>query len=385
MTILCVLIYAKLGKILSFISRYRSKCKMDPTNKSLSEESLRTPYREAISAEIFWYLDLILNMTVNSILGLAGTVLNVINVTVFYKMGLSDGVTRNFFILAFSDGLFASLTFVNKVLLILLTVIRIYIGYGGVEQIISIVFHASFYSFPYIQSYSLITTVVIAVVRCCCVAMPLKVKHILTARHQMAAILILLVLVTCILVYVHAPLSIVHIPNPKTNTTFGVFLGARWSTYAVFNNIFSFGSFIICIACVIILSTSLRKASRFRDSSTVGTSTSANHGKTSAPDAASKERQRNARVVRTVLLVCIIFIVSNVPSILFYVLLATVEGFGPVGKYENTTAFTIMIGEMFMLVSVSLNTIIYILYNSRYRIIFLSMFRGESEASRVGY
>ena len=159
--------------------------------------------------------------------------------------------------------------------------------------------------------------------------MPLKVNCILKARIKLAAILFLSGIATCVLMYVMALISIVYVTNPKTNTTLAFFRGGHWSTYSVFNNIVSFGAFIICIACVIILSTSLLRASRFRDSSTVDTSHSTNNGKTSAQDARARERPRNARVSRTVLLVCIIFIVCNVPNFLlfFFVAKANIEGF----------------------------------------------------------
>ena len=360
--ILFSLVHVNFGLTHLFVTRYRFKRKMDARNESLGEDS---PFLDPITDEVYSYLILVFRQIINPTLGLAGILFNMINVVVFYKMGISDGVTGNFFILAISDGLLATALFINKMTFMFGKVIRMYIGYGGVEQVVHIVFQASFYSTPYLQNYSLITTVVIAVVRCCCVAIPLKVKHILTARIQLAAILFLSGIATCVLVYVMAPISIVYVTNPETNTTLAFFHGGHWSTYAVFNNIVSFGAFIICIACVIILSTSLRRASRFRDSSTVGTSHSTNNGKTSAQDARARERQRNARVVRTVLLVCIIFNVCNVPNMSYFVAKVIVQGLDPIGRYKNTNGSFIMVAEMFLLISVCLNTTIYILYNTR--------------------
>ena len=75
---------------------------------------------------------------VNPTLGLAGILLNIINMIVFYKMGLSDRVTQNFFILSFSDFLLSATLSVNKFMLMLRAVIIAYIGYGGVEQVVHI-------------------------------------------------------------------------------------------------------------------------------------------------------------------------------------------------------------------------------------------------------
>ena len=213
--------------------------------------------------------------------------------------------------------------------------------------------------------------------------MPLKVKYLLTVRHQLAAILILSGIGTSILVFVMSPLKMFHVCNPTTNTTIAYFRGARWSIYIVFNNITFFGGILICIACVIILSASLQKASRFRDISTTDTSNTTNNGKPSDTNAKSRERQRNVRVVRTVIIVCIIFIVSNALNAVFFLLKVFVGGFGPGGKYQFTNWSTLILNATFVLISTCLNTIIYIFYNYRFRNIFLKLFGKKSDVTKV--
>ena len=345
---------------------------MDPSNQTLNDANLNI-------SEIFSYLNYFVKLIVNPALGLVSIVLNIINMIVFYKMGLSDGVTQNFFILSLCDCLTAVTSLVNSIAHMARTIARSFIGYGGFEQVVHIVFQGSYFSSPFPLTYSLITTVVIAVVRCCCVAMPLKVKHLITVKRQLAAILFLFGIATSILVYGYAPLKIFHVLNPATNTTEAYFLGARWQTLTIFNNISCYGSFIICITCVIILSTSLNKASRFRDNFTTSNSMSTSYGNTSDSDKKSKEILRNARAVRTVVLVCVIFIVCNMPHIVFYLLRAFLKGFGPGGKYHVAREFNISVAEMFFLISGCLNTFIYILYNTRYGDIFLSLFQKKRD------
>ena len=352
---------------------------MDPSNRTLNDAELSAAFRESITPEIHGYISFSFKVIVTPAFALASLLLNTINMMIFYKMGLSDGVAQNFFILALCDCLSATASFVNCMAYILRTIIRSFIGYGGVEQVVQLVYQASFYSMPFPQNYSITVTVVIAVVRCCCVAIPLKVKHLITVRRQLAAILFLSGIATSILVYVVAPLNIFYVPNRLKNTTEAYFRGARWPTYIVFNNISGYGSFIICIACVIILSTSLSKASKFRGSSTTSTSTSTNNDNPSAPDPKAKERQRNARVVRTVVLISVIFIVCNVPTIVLYLMKTVVEGFGPGGKYQFTNSLTTMLAEAFMLLSGCLNTFIYLFCNSRYRDIFFTVLRRKQE------
>ena len=249
---------------------------MDPINEILSKDSLNVTFLDPISGDTYGYLNLVFRLIVNPILGIAGMFLNTVNIIVFYKMGLSDGVARNFFISALSDALFVTSAFLNKLLIILRIVAIMYIGYGDLEMMINTVTQATFYCGPYPQNVSLITTCVIAVVRCCCVAMPLRVKYNIPANGPTSTgshLVFCVVLPPVFFMYIMSPLKLVYVPNLKTNTTLGFFVGGRWSIYAVFNNIFSFGGFIICVACVI-FSTSLYKASKFRHGLPNETSTS---------------------------------------------------------------------------------------------------------------
>ena len=356
---------------------------MDSSNQTLNVTSMILPSREPpISQEINSFVNLVFELILNPTLGLAALVLNIINMIVFHTMTLSDGVTLNFFMLALFDSLIALTSFVNNTAHILRTILRAFVGYGVLEQAVQLVYTGSFYSLVFPQNCSLNATVVIAVVRCCCVAIPLKVKHLLSVRRQLAAILFLSGISTSFLLYVFSPLKLFYVPNPATNTTEGYFLGARWEMYTIFNGISTIGGFTICIACVTILSTSLSKALKFRNSSTVSTSTSADNGKTSDSVPKAKERLRNARAVRTVLLVCVIFIVCNVPTILLYILKAVVKGFEPGGKYQFANWYVIMIAETFALLSCCLNTVIYIFCNTRYRDIFFSLFRRQKEVAK---
>ncbi|KAK3755886.1 hypothetical protein RRG08_056154 [Elysia crispata] len=120
------------------------------------------------------YFGLIFKLVLNPILGILGISANGINLAVFYKMGLSDGVTQNFFILSISDCLVAATALVNSASYILQT--TVFSGSGVAELHANVVYWTSVVAVIFPQKVSLVTTVVIAVVRCCCVAMPLQVK-----------------------------------------------------------------------------------------------------------------------------------------------------------------------------------------------------------------
>ena len=344
---------------------------MEIRNETLGENILSTQQKGTItiSDEVFSYLSFALKMVLNPALGAVGICTNIINTIVFFRMGLSDGVSQNFFILSICDGLYAIVALMNSMMYILWWVITAYLRVVTLKINVHVIYQASFFPAPFIRNISIVVTVVIVVVRCCSVAMPLKVKYILTARRQLTVILLFSGIAVSISVYCVSPVRLFHVENPVTNISMSYFGGAHWSTYTIFNNISTFGGFIICIVCVFILSSSLRKASKFRESSTSATSTSANHGNDSASASVkkSKERQRNSRVVRTVLFVSLVFIVCNISPISHYILVAFF------GHLKYADALSLMLTEMSALVSVVVNIFIYVSNNSRYRHIFLIM------------
>ena len=334
---------------------------------------------DPLTDEVTSYLSFIFRHFFSTALSLLGMCTNAINMVVFYKMSLFDGVTQNFFILSISDGLYATVCSVNSIAYTVWRIVRAHAGYDGLEIAIQVVYRMSYYALAFPQNVSVMTTVMIAVVRCCCVAMPLKVRYLFTPRRQLAAIFLFSGVVLSISVFFRASLYLVHSKNPVTNITIVYVTGPFWSIETASNNIVFCLGFIICVACVAILSTSLRKASRFRDSSTAGSSSFRNYGNnsalsTSAPVANSKHRLKNAKVVKVVVLVSTIFIVCNVPVIIFFTLKAFLPGFEPGGKLQNWDALVVTLAQMSALLNVILNIFIYISFNTRYRSIFFAMF-----------
>ena len=328
---------------------------------------------EYISGLLFNFLLICFKLVLNPVLGITGICTNVINIAVFYKMGLSDGVTQNFFILSISDGLFATVAFCNSMSYITLRIIKIYVGYHDFKIKAQIFYWSTYLALVFPQYISLVTTVVIAVVRCCCVAIPLKVKYLITTGRQLAVILILSGSSMIILIYVFAGTYTIYVHNPTTNSSIAHITGIRWSVLNAVNNIAFCGSFIVVIICVIILSISLGKASRFRSAGTAPGETSTSRDHKDSVDGKSKERQRDARIVRTVVLVSVVFIICNIPPIVYYALKLLIQDLAPSGKYKNANQFSLMINEMFTLFNVILNMFIYVLYNTRYRTTLLAM------------
>ena len=317
-------------------------------------------------------LGVLFKLVLNPTLGTLGTCANSINIVVFYKMGLSDGVTQNFFLLAVSDGCIAFGSLISSAAYLLQT--TVYLGLGGPEYQVQVVYWATLLVGPFLQNTSLVTTVVIAVVRCCCVAMPLKVKFLITAQRQLAAILVFSSGSIAVLIYFFSPGRIVLVHNPLTNGSLAMLGDLRWHEYTVFSNIFFYIGFIIVIICVVILTFSLKRSSSFREKSTSGSAT-----RNSAADTQGKDGRRETRIVKTVVSVAVVFILCYLPSMAFTVTGSLVRGFSAGGAYRNANMLVLMLTETSLLVNASVNVFIYYFNNSRYRSILNTMWDKDTK------
>ncbi|GFS19879.1 chemosensory receptor A [Elysia marginata] len=315
--------------------------------------------RGVISDVAIANLGVFFKLALNPSLGTVGLCANVINIVVFYKMGITDGVTHNFFILSISDACLAVVSMTNSASYILYA--KVFVGQGGLENNAQAVYWVTMLIATFLQSVSMITTVVIAVVRCLCVAMPLRVKFLVTTGRQLAVILGFTTLAACVFIYAFAGTRVIIVPNPQTNGTLALLVNLKWVEYTLFYNVTYYSGFFIVAICVIILSISLKRSSDFREKSTGGSSNTTSVGTN------TKDGRREARIVKTVVFVSIVFIVCYLPSISFFVTGALVPEFSASGLYRNLNLFNTMVIETFVMINASLNAFIYYFFNTRYR------------------
>ncbi|GFN95588.1 chemosensory receptor a [Plakobranchus ocellatus] len=320
---------------------------MNVSNTTVSLYGNSNVPKDPITDAILSYLSLVFRSILCTVLGVMGVWTNVINMAVFHKMGLSEGVTQNFFILSVSDFFISLMTLTNNIIYLLM--IYLFNGEGGSsEKDTQILYSATTIAVTFPQNVSLITTVVIAVVRCCCVAMPLRVKFLVTASRQLAVILLFSASAAVVLLYAFTPIQVTFVDNPLTNSSLVVLVNLKWFTYTLFTNICFYSGFFIVIVCVIILAVSLYRSSNFRQKSTSGGS--------SSDDSQIKERRRETRVVITVVFVSVVFIVCYLPTLVFSVLGEVVKEYSAFGIYRNSNSFTIMVMAVALLVNVNHKT-----------------------------
>ena len=122
----------------------------DENTMSLNNESFITAkstpsHMEPAGAVFFSHMTVVFKLVLTTFFGVTGMCSNVINAAVFFKMGLSDGVTQNFFVLFLSDGLYASVNSLNSITYVLIFIVREYIGYGKLETEIQKIHWVSYY------------------------------------------------------------------------------------------------------------------------------------------------------------------------------------------------------------------------------------------------
>ena len=105
----------------------------------------------------------------------------------------------------------------------------------------------------------------IAVVRCCCVTMPFTVQRVLTARTQLAAILVLSGATIVVLVYTSVQIIIENKVTPSNITDSALF--SRDDIFVLWNGTrlaLFFSSFLVIFVPVVTLMIALKKSARFQ-------------------------------------------------------------------------------------------------------------------------
>ena len=143
----------------------------------------------------------------------AGLLSNIVNIIVFFKVGVKDSDSILLLTLSMSDFMFLCL--------FTPTILRTGFSRFGTYQlnILTVIHYPVFWPTSTFYSYSVLISVFLGVTRCACVAMPLRFKSVFTVKRTVAALLILF----CIDVLLHLPMLTVFrlgwVQDPSTNTT----------------------------------------------------------------------------------------------------------------------------------------------------------------------
>ncbi|GFR70292.1 chemosensory receptor C [Elysia marginata] len=268
------------------------------------------------------------------------------------------------------------------------------------------------YWYAYIfYDYSSFISVFLAIVKCACVAKPLRFKSMFTKSRTLTALAVLLLTAVALRLPVLFVVGFTWKINPLTNRTFLTTTLHRnykeiyKASDIVNRNIISWLTYFTVIACVILLVSKLRAASRFRQ--TLASLQSAQQATVQTNPGTLDEKQkhlkgpvltpvstrepntetnkplermsaRDVQVIQSVTMICVIFIVFQLP----FQVISTIRLINP-SFNEGTSSylaygFATTISAMFTQVNAASNIFVHYHFNARYREKLRSFFACSS-------
>ena len=213
----------------------------------------------------------------------------------------------------------------------------------------------------YPNTSSIAVTTIIAIVRCLCVARPLSFRRILTDRRQLAIMFFCSCISFSVLLYGQLNFSILQNSFVVQNDA--------WAILDDFRNTVFYVSLIINTVSMVFLIVALKKSTRFQSKATP-----------SKANPSNSSIKREAQVVKTVLLLLVIFVLCNLPMLMLSLFRLMWYNFHS-NDYYHVRGFINMLSGVSLPLNIGLNTFVYLAYNSRYRSTFLKPFLYFSSGS----
>ena len=303
---------------------------------------------------------------------LFGLVSNIINIIVFLKTGAKDNVTVLLLSLAASDLVFLTLntTSISSFLIWIFAKSHSWpIDYD--------IFRYLLY-WPAFTAYDLsaLITVSLGMMRCACVALPLKFKVIFTKSRTIKWVMFLVVLAVCLRIPVLSINRISWRTNPQTNVSSPYLKDVNNAYMTRINDILNRGIviyflYITMVTCVAVLTFKLYQASKIRRSCTTVLPKTSDQ----APDKAVAHglSSKDIQVVKSVVLVCTIFILSQLTFLITSTIRLFVPNFDIGKRLINLFGIISQVSLSCSFLNASLNIFVYYNYNSKYRYVFRSL------------
>ncbi|KAK3759583.1 hypothetical protein RRG08_020950 [Elysia crispata] len=381
----------------------------------LSKLPFRALYYDATAIYLAFYIPILL----------FGITANILNIVVFNKTGARDNVTVSFMALSVTDLLYlvGISPFCTVLTIVFYVEEKLGIKLNWLIDKEALAHPSYWYSFVFYET-SILITVYISVVRCACVAIPFTVKNIFTSRRAIVTFITFFISVLLLRVPVFMTKRVMREFDPISNTTKVVYKelddgGLSEKLHDIMNrNILNWSSIVIVIACLVVMVTKLRTSARFRSSAGAthpaetqtgpsdvdlnnaqATSSEQDPGKQISesksstqtgqtktfkgkklPSSEKKKQQmlsnREAQVVRVVILVAAVFVTCQTP-LMAYTLVRRFESqfdnveadgeFMQFSKYLYLFSLITNIASLFTLINASVNIVIHYNFNSRYR------------------
>ncbi|GFO28533.1 chemosensory receptor a [Plakobranchus ocellatus] len=345
---------------------------MDDASINLTQSPISLPYFREFTSFITILTPILVVIVV------FGLFANITNIVVFLKAGVKDNVTTLLISLSVSDMIFLILATPSLCTLVIFYFVPDWSWpfYNGLLD--ELLYWPSYTFYDFSSNIS----VVLGVTRCACVAMPLQFKSVFTKARTVKTIFVLFILVVSLRVPVMSTNRLVWIKDPRTNSSTLSLAGQNVESINRFNDIVGRTSlplinFIIMITCVFVMKLKLYQASMAHKNHTA-TSSSAS-GSKQAPEAPDHQGRsaKDLRVIQCVVLICCIFIVSQLPFLTYTTIRLINPQFDMNGRLRFLFFIFSSISRTFAYLNASVNIVVYYNYNRTYRSILLSVIRSK--------
>ena len=309
---------------------------------------------------------------------LFGFISNIVNIIVFVKSGAKDNVGVLVISLAVSDLTFLVLITPSLCGHVIFAFFRSH-SWPFDHQFISYLFY-----WPAFTAYDLSTyiSVSLGVMRCACVAMPLKFKLVFTKSKTIIWVIFLVVLTISLQIPMLSILRISWKTDPSTNKSVPYLLSRNFESMSQINDVLNRGimiylAYATMIICVSVLSLKLYQAAQIRRSCTAGGMQQP--GQTSDKTVTKTMSTKDLQVVKSVALVCSIFIVAQFPFLLSSTIRLIIPEFNSGKRLSGLFGVFSQVSRTCSYLNASINIFVYYNYNSKYRDTFKSLFCAKVE------
>ncbi|GFO16792.1 chemosensory receptor b [Plakobranchus ocellatus] len=317
-------------------------------------------------------LEIVFFVVMSGGISFVGSFANIINMVVFLKQGFSDTMNISLFALALSD--FGSLITLVWMAICFVPDFRFHpnIPFETTQiQYLS----AGWPHMLCARSGSLITAF-ITFERCICIALPLRVKSIITPRRTIIVIASIFGIMVVSVMPIYYGMQIGPTFLEDRNKTLLAIVYAKGGHeiesigFAV-GVVAQIGSFVLVVIFTVILLNSLVRKSRWRKTATSGDGTASGSG--------AEKSNRDKRVMVMVVTISGIFIACFMPSAINVVLIILWADYNIVGRLRNLFQVTGSICNACESINCSINIIVYYKMSSKFRLTFREMFHLKNE------
>ena len=317
---------------------------------------------------------------------------NVATIAIFLKAGVKDSVTTLLFSLAVSDATFLLLVSPTAATYVIFHFAPNHDWPFHTNLTFFLLYWPAFTMYDF-SAYISIST---GVIRCACVAMPLRFKSVFTRSRTIKLIPALLLLAVALRMPVLTMFHIGYKLNSLTNKTEVILASRNRKELTMINDLLNRNSlpyiyFIIMITCVVVMTVKLYEATRVRSSHTrqfvsestptASKSTTLSAEKVSTdttPRPGPKMSAKDIQVVQSVVLVCSIFILSQLPFLLYSTARLIEPEFSDKGRYAFLFRICSTVSLTCSFLNASVNIFVYYRYNTKYRLALRSIFNVDS-------